>query len=169
TQWVLSAFLCSASLASMAQVQTLNVRIANSTDDAEERGLNATSGIGTIDLTSSDIELANDGGDGGQFIGLRFENITIPQGAIITNAYIQFTVDETDNANGSIVFKVEDVDSSTTFTSTPFDISSRTTAMDSVVWSNIPAWNTVGVAGPDQATPDISTLIQYLVNKSGWK
>ena len=168
TRWfALGAFVAVSAMAH-AQVQTLSVQINSSSDDAEERGLNATSDTGTMDLTSSDIELVQDGSDGDQFIGLRFANITIPQGAIISNAYIQFTVDEDDDSSGAVIFKVEDVDNGSTFTSTAFDISSRTTGTDSVVWSNIPVWNTVGASGADQATPDLSVLVQSMVNRAGW-
>ena len=34
-----------------------------------------------------------------QKIGIRFNNLNIPQGALIENAYIQFTADQTDNIN----------------------------------------------------------------------
>ncbi|MGB0176013.1 MAG: alkaline phosphatase PhoX, partial [Owenweeksia sp.] len=150
------------------QVQTLQVQVNSSSDDAEERGTNATSGTGTIDLTSSDLELTNDGGDGDQYIGIRFNNITIPQNAYIVSAHIQFTVDETDNSPGTVVFQVEDVDNSTTFSSTPFDISSRTVVNDSVLWANIPQWTQAGDAGPDQLTPNLAQLVQALVNRNGW-
>ncbi|MDZ7845786.1 MAG: hypothetical protein U5L96_02840 [Owenweeksia sp.] len=40
---------------------------------------------------------------------------------------------------------------------------------DSVVWSNIPVWNNVGDAGPDQQSPDLSNLVQSMVNRAGWK
>jgi len=51
---------------------------AASGDDAEE----ATSGtVGTMDLTSSDLELMKDGSRD-QIIGIRFKNITIPQGEL---------------------------------------------------------------------------------------
>lgn len=151
-----------------AQVQTTQVQINASSDDAEERGANATSGTGTIDLSSSDIELTHDGGDGDQYIGLRFNNLNVPQGAFISNAYIQFTVDETDNSPGTVVFQVEAVDNSTTFSSTAFDISSRTVVNDSVLWSNIPAWTNAGDAGADQQTPNLASLVQHIVNRGGW-
>lgn len=153
---------------SRAQIQTLQVQVNSGSDDAEERGSNATSGTGIMDLGSSDIELTNDGSDGDQFIGLRFNNLTIPQGAHIISANIQFTVDETDNNPGTVVFRIEDVDNSTTFTNTPFDISSRSVVNDSVLWSNIPQWTQAGVAGADQLTPDLSQLVQSIVNRSGW-
>jgi secreted PhoX family phosphatase len=157
------------SITSYAQLQSISLQINTSSDDAEERGANANSGTGTMDLGSSDIELVNDGNDGDQFIGLRFANVAIPPQALISNAYIQFTVDEDDAAPGSVIFKVEDADSTSTFTSTAFDISSRPVLNDSVVWSNIPLWPVVGVAGADQQTPDLSNLIQAIINRTGWK
>lgn len=153
----------------MAQSKTQQFQINNSSDDAEERGADALSNPGEMDLTSSDIELVRDGGDGNQYVGLRFTNITIPKGAIINNAYIQFTVDEDDDISGTVIWRMEDVDSSTTFTSDSFDISSRQLGNDSVVWSNIPVWNMVGANGSDQQTPDLSTLVQAAVNRSAWK
>lgn len=151
-----------------AQTKKLQVRISSSTDDAEERGTNATSSPGRMDITSSDIELMNDGGDGDQFVGLRFPGITIPSGAIITNAYVQFTVDETDNSSGTVIIKAEDTDNGKTFSATDFDISSRSVMGDSVVWSSIPDWTTAGDAGADQQTPDISTIVQAVIDRAGW-
>lgn len=153
----------------IAQVQSLQVQINSSSDDAEERGANAASNPGLMDLTSSDIELVLDGSDGDQYVGFRFGGINIPQGAMILNAYIQFTVDEDDDSTGTVIWRVEDVDNSTTFGGTAFDISSRPLMADSVVWSNIPVWATVGAAGPDQQTPDLSVLIQSIVNRPAWQ
>ncbi len=152
----------------LAQQTTLQVRINKTSDDAEERGANANSNAGLIDLSSSDLELVRDGGDGDQFVGMHFEGIVIPQGSQILDAYIQFTVDEADAGAGTVILKVEDDDNPTTFTSTAFDISSRATVNDSVVWDSIPAWNTIGAAGKDQRTPDLSRLVQNLVNRAGW-
>lgn len=168
TNWIFLASTVLAAVGASGQVQTLQSQISASSDDAEERGANATSSPGLIDLTSSDIELAKDGNDGDQYIGLRFTNINIPTGSKIVNAYIQFTVDETDNAPGSIIFKTEDVDNGSTFTSTAFDISSRPVGNDSVVWSNIPDWNVAGASGADQQSPDLSVLIQSMIDRAGW-
>ncbi len=142
-------------------------QIGASSDDAEEQGANGSS-PGSMDLTSSDLELVRDGNDGDQWIGLRFDGIAIPQGSFITNAYIQFTVDEDDDIAGDKFIRVEDVDNSTTFAGTNSNISSRTTTGDSVIWSNIPVWPTVGLAGPDQRTPNISSLVQSIVDRAGW-
>lgn len=142
-------------------------QVASSSDDAEEQGANGSS-PGTMDLTSSDLELVRDGNDGDQWVGMRFNSLNIPQGAVISHAYIQFTVDEVDTINGDKFIYAEDVDNSTTFLGTNSNISSRTLTNESVTWSNIPDWPTTGVAGPDQQTPNIATLVQSIVNRSGW-
>ncbi|MDX1364609.1 hypothetical protein [Arenibacter latericius] len=67
---------------------TITSRIASDNDDAEERLSD-----GFVNLTSSDLELISDGSTG-QLIGLRFQNINIPQGTTILNASIQFTTDQ---------------------------------------------------------------------------
>ncbi len=144
-----------------------SARVAASSDDAEEQGANGSS-PGTMDLTSSDLELVRDGNDGDQFVGIRFTNITIPQGAIVDNAYIQFTVDEDDTLTGDKFIKIEAVDNSTTFAGTNGNISARVTTQDSVVWTNIPTWPSVGAAGPDQRTPDLAMLMNRILSRSGW-
>jgi hypothetical protein len=153
---------------SMAQRNLmLSTRIAADTDDAEEQGANGAT-PGDIDITSSDIELVNDGSDGDQFVGLRFSSLNLPKNAIIDSAFIQFTVDELDNGATSVLIKAEDVDSSSTFSATPFDISTRTNTTANVNWNNLPAWGTAQVATLDQRTPDVSSLVSTIVNRSGW-
>ncbi|MEO1437170.1 MAG: alkaline phosphatase PhoX, partial [Bacteroidota bacterium] len=151
-----------------AQSETISVQISSSTDDAEERGANANSSPGLMDLSSSDLELVIDGNDGNQFVGMRFTNIMIPQNALILNAYIQFTVDEDDDIPGTKYIQVEDSDNPGTFLGTDFNISSRTLLSDSVEWANVPVWAVVGEAGEDQRTPDLSVLVQQTVNRAGW-
>ena len=58
-----------------------------------------------MDITSSDLEFVADGNDGDQYLGMRFTNIAVPKGAYITSAYVQFTVDEDDEAPGAVIFK----------------------------------------------------------------
>ena len=68
---------------------TFDVRIPASADEAEER-----ESSGVVDLTDDQFDLgrSNDDTTGyDQIVGLRFKNVQIPQGATITNAYIEFT------------------------------------------------------------------------------
>tara|TARA_B110000503_G_scaffold45867_1_gene74956 strand:+ start:12009 stop:16472 length:4464 start_codon:yes stop_codon:yes gene_type:complete len=161
------AFLCMSHLHAQNNL-ILQTGIQADSDDAEERGLNATSGVGQMDLTSSDIELVVDGSDGNQFVGLRFATVNLPKNAIIDSAFIQFTVDEIDAGSTSVTIKTEDSDSSATFTTAAFNISSRATSTDSVMWNNIAAWNTVGVKTNDQRSTNISSLVSSMINRPGW-
>ena len=103
-------------------------RISSGNDDVEE----SVSG-GGINFTRSDLEITEEGdAASNQIIGLRFNNVLVPQGADITNAYVQFHVDETDvpgdNRPGTKFLKGEAVDNAAPFsTASTHNISSRPT------------------------------------------
>jgi uncharacterized protein DUF6701 len=142
--------------------------VSQSSDDAEERGAGVPGSAGTMSLTSTDLEHVYDGGTR-QVVGMRFQNIAIDQGETgITDAYIQYTVDETDSGTTNVVIYGEDEDDTLTFGSTSGDITGRTPTTASVLWSGIVAWNTAGAAGTDQRTPNISSIISEIVQRPGW-
>jgi len=141
---------------------TLEARISSSADDAEERA------SGSMKFTSSDLELVDDGTKRpDQTIGLRFNGLDIPQGAIITSAYVQFQVDETDTGTTTLQIHGHDTDNALAFTSTNSDVSSRQSTNATVAWST-DGWTTIGEAGAKQQTEDISAIIQEIVNQPGW-
>ncbi|MCB0579476.1 MAG: hypothetical protein KDD10_09240, partial [Phaeodactylibacter sp.] len=137
-------------------------RVSASNDDAEERA------SGDISLTSSDLEMSNDPSNGDQTVGMRFNGLNIPQGATIVSAYIQFATDETNNVNPcQLIIYGQDSDDALTFTNNDFDITNRPRTSASVTWE--PAdWLIRGYAGDDERTPDISAVIQEIVNRSGY-
>ncbi|MDH4279919.1 MAG: hypothetical protein OEW83_17755, partial [Acidimicrobiia bacterium] len=139
---------------------SLDIRVASSSDDVEERA------SGSMRLTSSDLELGIDKGTA-QLIGLRFPGVGIPQGATITNASIQFQVDETSTTPTELAIRAEDANTATPFVSTSGNVSSRAVTDAVASWSP-PAWNSVGQAGPDQQTPDLSAVVQEVVDRPGW-
>ena len=134
-------------------------RVSASSDDAEE------SASGNINLTSSDLELVYAGSN--QIVGMRFNGITVPQGASIVNAYIQFQVDEIPTPVTSLTIRGEDIDDAATFTTSSGNISIRPTTTAAESWSPVP-WTGVGDAGPDQQTPNIASVVQEIVGRSGW-
>jgi len=140
-------------------VITLEVSVAGSSDDAEERD------NGSVSLTSSDLELVD--ASRNQTVGLRFVGLDIPPGATIVDAYVQFQVDETGSQETFLTIEGQATDDAPVFTSAIGDISSRGKTIASVDWSPA-AWNSVGAAGPDQQTPDISSIIEEIVNLPGW-
>jgi len=141
-------------------------RIASDDDDVEE-----AVATGSMDMTSSDLELAyeNTGQGNPQIIGLCFTGIPIPKGATITEAWVQFRVDETKGGTEpvNLIIEGELSDNAAEFSSTIGDISSRPTTTAQVQWS-VPNWTTVGDQGPDQTTPSIAPIIQEIVNQNGW-
>ncbi|MBC8468859.1 MAG: hypothetical protein H8D56_05255, partial [Planctomycetes bacterium] len=153
--------------ANVAPGAVLEVRVAAGEDDSEE-----DVATGAIDLGSSDIEITEEGEPAlNQLVGMRFNNIDIPQGAVITSAYVQFQVDETDvpsdNRPGTKFLKGEAVDNAAAFTDAAFDISSRPTTSAEASW-DWPEWLTEDEEGPDQQTSDIAAVIQEIVDRPGW-
>jgi septal ring-binding cell division protein DamX len=141
------------------QVTTLETRVAASTDDAEQRP------SGSTDRTSTDLELIYDAGD--QTVGIRFIGVTIPQGATIVNAYVQFKVDETGSTATALTIQGQASDNPPTFAATTWDIVSRSRTTAAISWSPAP-WTTVGTAGPDQRTSNLAPIVQEIVNRTGW-
>ena len=84
---------------------------------------------------------------------------------------IQFTVDENDKgpapANYGILGELS-LDAAQ-FTGVNGNISSRPSTSAVVPWINVPSWTgNIGQAGPDQRTPDISAIVQEIIDQPGW-
>ena len=166
----------------------MEVQISNGNDDVEETQID---GFLTIDSTDLELGAADffdfmstpstygfydifdmmsgysflDDMSTAQKVGLRFQNIQIPQGATITSAYLEFTTDETDSQETIVTIYGEDSDDAAPFDAWGFyDLSSRPLTDASVEW-NIPAWTQVG---EQQQSPDIKSIVQEIVNRSGW-
>jgi hypothetical protein len=108
--------------------------------------------------------MADDGAKTGQTIGLRFTNIDIPEGAIITAAYIQFQVDEVSTGTSTLTIQGDNTGDAAAFTSTRFDVSSRNKTAASALWE--PAdWTTVG---SDQQTSDLTAIVQEIIDRGDW-
>ncbi|MDP9182560.1 MAG: metallophosphoesterase, partial [Actinomycetota bacterium] len=139
---------------------TVEARVAVSSDDAEEKA------SGAVSLTSTDLELVTDG-TAVQTVGVRFPGVNVPVGASISRAYVQFQVDEVSTDAAALTVRGVAADSTVTFTTTTRDVSSRPLTSASVAWSPA-SWPTVGARGVEQQTPDLSQLVQEIVNRPGW-
>ncbi|MCP4452660.1 MAG: discoidin domain-containing protein [Planctomycetes bacterium] len=147
-------------------------RISASTDDAEQFVQD-----GVMDsLTSSDLELGYEGSEGivpefEEIVGCRWTGIAIPKGATITEAWVQFSADAVDSAyhigDVSLIVSGELPVNPVAFTDALNDISNRPTTTASAVW-DVPEWLTTHAMGPEERTPDISSVIQEIVNHDGW-
>lgn len=143
--------------------KTITSIISSGNDDAEQY-----QSSGKMYLNSTDLELVYDGSSkGNQHVGLLFRNLNIPKSATITNAYIQFTVDEKNSGSTSLAIKVEDSSNAQNITTQSSSITSRSYYNQSVNWGPS-SWNTIGASGIGERTPDLKTLVQHIVNKSSW-
>jgi hypothetical protein len=139
------------------------VRITTGNDDAEEAE------SGALYLTSSDIELVYDSyqSSGNQTVGLRFNNISVPAEAVVRKAYIQFSVDETNDEVTNLLIQGEASPNPGTFTTATSDISSRQATSSNVNWTP-QSWTAIGDIGSEQRTPDLTPIVQEIVNQGQW-
>ncbi len=164
--YVLSLTASDGALSTTDQVQItvdpagiLNRRIAAGSDDAEQFA------GGHVSLNSNDLELVYDKSN--QTVGLRFTTLTIPRGATILTAYVQFKADEAQSEATSLLIQGQAAGNAGTFVNASTNISSRPRTTASVSWSPS-AWNLVGEVGVGQRTPDLKTAIQEIVNRSDY-
>ncbi len=139
---------------------TLDIPVAASSDDAEEKA------SGSVKLTSSDLELMFDKSIE-QTVGIRFTGVSVPNGATILSASIQFVADEVSTDPTSLIIEGEAIDDAVTFQNVSGNITARERTGQNIAWSPAP-WNIRGEAGPDQQTPDLSFIIQEIISRPGW-
>ena len=145
-----------------------NIRIANGLDDAEEH-----LDDGDMDIGSSDLEIPYE--DGGnpttdeQAVGLRFLEIPLDPGGLVMDAYIELEVDKVDKEGSqapvNVIIEGELVPNAAPFEDVAGNISSRVTTETKVAWS-IPEWTEQNAKFQ---SPDISGVIQEIVNQEGWE
>ncbi|HIQ14773.1 MAG TPA: hypothetical protein EYH38_04260, partial [Leucothrix sp.] len=145
---------------------TVDKRIIHSSDDAEQ----AVSG-GRMLLKDANLHIGYDNEEffAPQRTGLRFHNLDIPQGATITKAYIQFTVKEVnEKTNSAISLNILGEASSDAMRfGDSTRIHTRTLGSTKIAWEP-PVWRNVGDQGVNQRTPDLSVIVQKIIDRSGW-
>ncbi len=101
------------------------------------------------------------------YAGFRFREVTIPPGATVTNAYIQFTSSGSGSGQATHTIYAEAANDPGTFQNAQFNISARTPTDASVSWSP-DDWLAADLAGTAQRTPDLSGVIQDVIDRDGW-
>jgi hypothetical protein len=168
---------------------TLTRQVVSGTDDAEEAVANGTAAypVGYVKLTSGqapapgqvgtvtsipNLQMVHEGNIE-QLVGIRFTDLTIPNGATITNAYIQFTPDLGDGGPVTIRFQAQAADDAATFTTDNGNISDRARTTEKVLWTFTGVgdeWITTTVASTDplHRTPNLAPVVQEVVDRPGW-
>ncbi len=124
--------------------------VSHSSDDAEEAANNSVS------LNSDDLDLR-----AGNLSAVRFA-LDVPQGANVTDATVSLVAKGNTAGANTLTFSVEPVSNATTFSSSSANLSNRPTT-GSVSWSP-GSW----ADGETYTSPDLSELIQTVVNRSDW-
>jgi hypothetical protein len=140
----------------------LDIPIATSTDDVEEYARK-----GNIITGSSDLDMLHTGSTQQSGIGLRFTGVSVPQGAIIETAWVQFQTDAVGSAAVSFTLKAQASDNAPPFTTAKYNVTSRATGSVAVDWQP-PPWTVIGERGPAQRTPELNAMIQEVVSRTGW-
>ena len=146
----------------------VDVRIADGGDDAEQH-----LDDGDMDITSTDLEFPYE--DAGspttdeQVIGLRFLDIQIDPGAAVFGAYVEIEVDKVDKEGSqapvNLVVEGELAPNAAPFEDVAGNITDRATTTTKVKWS-VPEWTEQDAKFQ---TPDLSGIIQEIVNQEGWE
>ncbi len=122
---------------------------------------------GSVEPHYSGLELG-EGKD--KVVGIWFPVIPVPQGARIKRAYVQFTAHEKEpcSQKTDLVLHAELVANAEEFANVKHNITSRPKTAASVEWSPEP-WTVPNERSQKQRTPDLSSLIQEVVNQPDWQ
>jgi hypothetical protein len=166
--WVLENFLpeLASQPVQLTDPPTGNYFIARSEGDAEERP------NGVTDLDDPDLDLGQISGVSEEVscAGIRFELIRVPRGAKIKKAFLQFTKSGPDSEAepSELTIHAELSANAEPFMEADHNISLRKRTKASVKWSP-EGWTIVGERAKKQRTPDLSSLIQEVVNQRDWR
>lgn len=138
---------------------TVSVKVMDGNDDVEESG----DGSGSMYLTSSDLELTEDGSKGNQTIGILFRDVPVPAGMEIKSASIKFIADASGSDVTSLSIVGETDNTPDDFSTLANDVSDRLKTTSSVNWSPS-SWTTEG----SYSTVDISDLVQEMIDNPLW-
>jgi len=105
------------------------------------------------------------GGTGALNSMIVFNNVQVPQGATIEDAYITFTASDTDSSgtvNATLTAIDEDSpDPPTSYT----EVIGKNKTVTYVNWADIQAWT----AENNYDSPSITDIIQEIINRTGWE
>lgn len=128
------------------------VSISQSSDDARQSGTS---------MALTGITLESDATT--EYLGFRFQNIEIPQGATLTQAYMSFYIGNSANDEPYHTIWGENSDNATTFTTGASNITNRTPTTATALWDN----TNLGAPGTF-STVSLLDITQEIINRPGW-
>ncbi|WP_041714518.1 PilC/PilY family type IV pilus protein [Paraglaciecola sp. T6c] len=134
----------------------LTYQIDSQSNNAEERGngYQSTGSELTFNASSND------------YIGLRFRNIALPQGAVVSNAYLEFTAyQNSSNNSASMTIRAANEADPNSFNNYPRYLLRNKAKTASVNWSGIERW----YRNRDYQSPSVASIINQLVERNDWQ
>jgi hypothetical protein len=141
-------------------VATLNIPVATGGDDVEEQP------TGSINRTSTDLDMMLDHAVVQRIVGLRFTGLSVPAGATISNAWLEFRSDETQSEATSLTLQAEASDNAAAFSTVKLSVSSRPRTAASLSWAVAP-W-TAGEQSVNTRSPNLAAVVQQVIDRPGW-
>jgi len=130
-----------------------SVSIDDSDNDVEEYS------NGTMDFTNGDLDI-----EPGYLVGLRFEDIDVPQGATVTGSNLILTGDDNDYGDHQIDIQVQQHPNALPFSDASGDLSGRVSDSDpKVTWSISDPWYEDGRYSTQDGGVDITPLISDII------
>lgn len=164
----LAAVFALALTSQAARAVVVQFQVGQSADDAE---LGLGDGIGSLPFynnNSSTLELGFLGQS--RIIGLRFPAVSIPAGASILSASIDFRARSTESDPTQLTIFAENTGDALPYPAaspTLDELSARARTAAQVVW-DVPPWS-LGDRGPAQTTPDLTPLVQEVLGRGDWQ
>jgi PKD repeat protein len=119
-------------------------------------------------LANADLDLLiDDAGNNNVAAGLRFSDLAIPQGAAITNAYVQFEANTPSSVATTLTIKGQASGNAPTFVSQNSNITLRPTTVAAATWSPDP-WLLVGESTLNQRTSNLAGIVDEIVGRADW-
>lgn len=113
--------------------------------------------------TDQDLKITKT--DDNKWNGLRFTNITIPDGAVITNVFIRFTSQNDKSGTNALVkfYGEDDTSNAAAFVNgSNGTLTGRTRTSSTVSW-DVPAWTTDNTYD----SPDLTNIVQEIIDDQG--
>ncbi|MFQ5420326.1 MAG: hypothetical protein ACE5EY_08180 [Anaerolineae bacterium] len=146
----------------------MEIAISQSSDDAggPNQYLGGINDCGAESSNWNEIYLGHCKNGSSTVSGFRFQNVIIPDGAVVTAARLEFTVDSTQNNVIDVQFQGELTGNAATFSSSdlPRNRSPLTNAVVSWHIANDGGW----LVSEARTSPDLSAVIQKVIDQPGW-
>lgn len=144
-----------------------NAQVVGGNNDGEQAlsGSNAN----TVNLGDGDLEFPFDGSVS-QLVGIRFTDVRVPQGAIIQEAFLEFTAAGASSGAFAANIFSEKTDDAAPLSSSASSLSARfgNRTDTSVVYSGTADPTDNWVSDLTYSTPNLSTVVTSVVNRPGW-